>query len=77
MKTNPIFEGKRRRENEAMSRQIVSEGLMGFKEILIMNKQNFYNIIRIYNYKNCSPKCSRIVVGVKIMVCEKRNLSSC
>ena len=34
--------GKRRRENEAMSRQIVSEGLMGFKEILIMNKQNFY-----------------------------------
>ena len=34
--------GKRRRENEAMSRQIVSEGLMGFKEILILNKQNFY-----------------------------------
>ncbi len=34
--------GKRRRENEAMSRQIVSEGLMGFKEILILNKQSFY-----------------------------------
>jgi ATP-binding cassette, subfamily B, bacterial PglK len=34
--------GNRRRENEAKSRKIVAEGLSGFKEILISNKQDFY-----------------------------------
>lgn len=34
--------GNRRRENEAKTRKIVAEGLLGFKEILISNKQNFY-----------------------------------